>query len=81
MIYDIYAARENLADFDFSRRGDNIHNIKNSEMLLQKTCGGTYTEDRDTIKQNIDSSKDDTIVVVYSAGDIDYDIRQHIELC
>lgn len=80
MIYDIYAARENLSDFDFSRRGDNIHNIQELGNAFAKACGGTYTEDRDTIKQSIDHSGDNEIVIVYSAGDIDYDIRNKVSL-
>ena len=51
IIYDIYAARENLQDFDFSRRGENIHNITELGTTFAKACGGIYIEKRNTLKE------------------------------
>lgn len=38
IIYDIYAARENIQDFDFSRRGNSIHNITELGETFAKAC-------------------------------------------
>jgi len=79
-IYDIYAARENLSDFDFSRRWDNIHNIVELWNTFAKACSGTYTDQRSDIEKIIENGTENEIIVVYSAGDIDYQIRTRISL-
>ncbi|MEI6426341.1 MAG: Mur ligase family protein [Candidatus Absconditabacteria bacterium] len=80
IIYDIYAARENLSDFDFSRRGNNIHNIEELGNVFAKACGGTYTDQRSDIETVISTTPKDEIIVIYSAGDIDYEVRTKISL-
>jgi UDP-N-acetylmuramate--alanine ligase len=78
VIYDIYAARENLSDFDFSRKWDQIHNIWDLGNIFAKACGGIYTDKRSDIETIISNTSQDEIIVVYSAGDIDYEVRTKI---
>lgn len=79
MIYDIYAARENLSDLIAK-----IPALKNITTLPQlgntfaEACGWTYTDTFEHIIKAINSTKKDTIIVVYSAGDIDYQLRKFL---
>ena len=79
-IYDIYAARENLKDFNFEKRSPNIHNIWDLGNTFAKACSGIYIDSRSEIAQIISSRSQNEIIVVYSAGDIDYQIRTSISL-
>jgi len=45
-----------------------------------KACGGTYTDQRSDIEKIIENGTENEIIVVYSAGDIDYQIRTRISL-
>ncbi len=80
IIYDIYAARENIQDFDFSRRGENIHNIQELGNTFAQQCWGKYISSREELKWNIETNNWGTILAVFSAGDIDYKLRTDITL-
>ncbi|MDD3263217.1 MAG: Mur ligase family protein [Candidatus Absconditabacteria bacterium] len=74
-IYDIYAAREDVAHFDFSKRGENIHSLTELGKIFAKACGGTYTDKRSDIENIINNSDSNHVIAIFSAGDIDYEIR------
>ncbi len=79
-IYDIFAARENIADFDFSKTGKDVHNIKELGEHFAKSCWWEYLEKRESVENIINNAGPDEIVVVFSAWDIDYDLRNKIKL-
>lgn len=79
MIYDIYAARENLSDL--TKKIPELKKIKNLNDLgehFANACWGIYTDTFEHITKAIEQTKKDTIIVVYSAGDIDYKIRKFL---
>ena len=75
LIYDIYAARERLEDFDFSRFGVQATNINELGNEFARACGGRYTDQFPDIVSFLDSQGSDTIVVLFTAGDLDYLLR------
>ncbi len=79
MIYDIYAARENLSEL--IKKFSTLKNIKNLDELgehFANACKGTYTTDFSLITEAIEQTDKNTVIVIYSAGDIDYKIRKYI---
>ncbi len=80
IIYDIYAARENLSEL--TKKIPALKNIKNLNELgehFADVCWGSYTTDFSTITKAIEQTKNDSIIVIYSAGDIDYRIRNYLK--
>ncbi len=79
MIFDIYAARESL---DLVKKLS-IKNNKNIETkqelgnLFAQHIWGEYTENFEEVKTLITSLWKDDILVIYSAGDIDYQLRKY----
>lgn len=79
IIYDIYAARENLSDL--VKKIPALKWIKDLKTLWDKfsaACGWTYTDDFSVITKEIQQTGKDTIIVIYSAGDIDYKLRKFL---
>lgn len=78
MIYDIYAARENIKDFidhhTFIKK-ENIKTLNDLGNHFAKECWGTYTTNFSVITKEIQKAQKDTVIVIYSAWDIDYKIR------
>lgn len=74
-IYDIYAAREDVAHFDFSKRWENIHSLTELWKIFAKACWWTYTDKRSDIENIINNSDSNHVIAIFSAGDIDYEIR------
>lgn len=79
-IYDIYAAREDIAHFDFSKRGQNIHSVEELGQVFAKACNGTYISERKDITPIINNADDNYVVAIFSAGDIDYEVRTHLSI-
>lgn len=79
IIYDIYAARENL--WELTKKIPELKKIKDLNDLgehFAEACWGTYTTDFSVITKEIQKAQKDTIVVVYSAGDVDYKLRKYL---
>ena len=79
IIYDIYAARENL--WDLIKKIPSLKNIKTLKTLgdtFAEACGWIYTSDFSAITKEIQKAQKDTVVVVYSAGDVDYKLRKYL---
>jgi len=70
MIYDIYAARENIKDFiehhAFIKK-ENTRTLNDLGNHFAKICGGTYTTDFSVIIKEIEQTEKNTIIVIYSA--------------
>lgn len=81
LVYDIYAAREDLQQLTKQIPAlKDIHTLWALGEQFAQACGGTYSDQFDTIKEIIENTPKDTIIVVYSAGDIDYKLRQYLKI-
>ena len=80
IIYDIYAARENL--HELTKKIPTLNNIKTLEELgntFAKACKWTYTDNFENIQTILQETNKDTIIIIYSAGDIDYKLRTFLK--
>ncbi|MCX6825306.1 MAG: Mur ligase domain-containing protein [candidate division SR1 bacterium] len=80
IIYDIYAARENLQELIKkipTRKG--IKNIQQLGASFAEACGGKYIDTFESISKIIQQAEKNSIVVIYSAGDIDYKLRNYLK--
>lgn len=81
-IYDIYAARENIEDFANEEIFKDFH-LKTIEDLgncFAEHCHATYLTTFEEIKKIIEKSDSDSIIAIYSAGDIDFKLRKYFEI-
>ena len=81
LIYDIYAAREHIKDFIDHHRflhDMNITTLEDLGIQFAHACGGKYITDFSVITKAIQHVQKDSIIVIYSAGDIDYKIRNFL---
>ena len=82
LIYDIYAAREDIKDFiihhEFLKK-EHIKTLNDLGNHFAKECWGKYTTNFLVVTKEIQKAQKDTVVVVYSAGDIDYKLRKFLE--
>lgn len=79
VIYDIYAARENLQEL--TKRIPALKDITTLKSLgnkFAKACWWIYRDTFTAITKDIESTEKDTIIVIYSAGDIDYQLRNYL---
>jgi UDP-N-acetylmuramate--alanine ligase len=82
-IYDIYAARE---DFDESTKNfhpDNYKqptNINELGEIFAQHCKSTYLKTFNEVEKIIEKAGANDIIVIYSAGDIDYYLRKYLKL-
>lgn len=74
-IYDIYAARENLSTFKKFK----IKSIQDLGENFAKVCWWKYILEFNDIKKIIQSWQKNEIIIIYSAWDIDYKIRQNLK--
>ena len=84
-IYDIYAARERIEKMaeDFKKLSEDYGNIASVEDLgnvFAQHCGSRYLKTFEEIEEVIEKVGEDEVIVVYSAGDIDYRLRQYLGL-
>lgn len=81
IIYDIYAARENLEEL--VKRVPALKWIKTLKELGNKfasACWWTYIDDFNIIEKRINEAKKWEVVVIYSAGDIDFLVRENMHI-
>lgn len=77
-IYNIYAARENLAEQLENFKHLNIQNANTISKfwdLFAKNCGWKYIENIEEIKKTINNGNENDIFIVLSAWDIDFLLR------
>ena len=82
LMYDIYAARENIKDFITHHaflKKENIKTLNDLGNHFAKECWWKYTTDFAVITKAIQKVQKDTVIVVYSAWDIDYKLRKFLE--
>lgn len=78
IIYDIYAARENLSEFVKKVPALKwITTLKELGNKFAQACKGTYIDSLDIITKKINEASKWDIIVIYSAGDIDYVLRNN----
>lgn len=78
-VYNIYAARENLDEQleNFKHLGiKDIGSITELWDLFAKNCNWTYLTDINQVKEIISWADDNTVITIFSAGDLDYHIRE-----
>ncbi len=81
LIYDIYAARENIKDFLAEHEFLQDMNIKNLDDLWRQfahSCNGKYTTDLSIVTHAIQKTQKDSIIIIYSAGNLDYQVRKFL---
>ena len=81
-IYDIYAARENIEDFANEEifKDLNLKSVEDLGNAFAKHCGNTYLKEFSEVENVITKSDWNSIIVVYSAGNIDFKLRQYLNL-
>ncbi len=80
IVYHIYAARETIEDycnFALFKNSPELSIDKAGELFAEQS-GWIYIRDFDILWENLNHYGDDTVVVVYSAGDVDYLLRWKI---
>jgi UDP-N-acetylmuramate-alanine ligase len=87
-IYDIYAARENFQEVkeDFEKIAKDYKGLQKIESVEElgevfaQHCGSTYLKKFSEVEEIIQQADEESVVVVYSAGDIDYALRKYLKL-
>lgn len=81
IIFDIYAAREDLPK-QFKKFEEKtqikVQNIEELGQIFAKFCNGNYTTDIQNILKIINIAKNDEIIIFFSAWDLDFLIRKSI---
>jgi UDP-N-acetylmuramate-alanine ligase len=87
-IYNIYVARENMQKVaeDFKGIFTKISPLQFPKTvdelgeLFAKHCGSQYLKSFDEVEKIIEKADEKTIIVIYSAGDIDYQLRKYLKI-
>ena len=76
-IYDIYAAREKIEDFANEEHFKDFHlqTVDDLGKCFAEHCHCTYVNDFEEIKKIIENSDQNSIIAIYSAGNIDFKLR------
>jgi len=79
LIYDIFAARENLQEL--IKKIPVLKGIKNIKQLwdnFAEACWWKYIEKFENVTKAIQQTQKDSVIVIYSAGNIDYKLRKFL---
>ena len=81
-IYDIYAARERIEDFAHEELFKEMHltSVEGLGTSFANHCNAQYLTSFPAVEDIIKKADEKSIIVVYSAGDIDYSLRKHLKL-
>ena len=81
-IHDIYAARENIEDFSNEEifKDFNLKSVEDLGNAFAKHCWNTYLKDFWEVENIIEKSDWNSVIIIYSAGDIDFKLRQYLEI-
>lgn len=79
-IYDIYAAREKIEDFSNEEifKDLNLKSVEDLWHAFAKHCWNTYLNDFSEVEKIINNADWNSVIVIYSAGNIDYKLRQYL---
>lgn len=80
VVYDIYAAREKIEDYqDFAWFEDlDELSVESIGHHFAKKSWGVYMDNFDTLWSKLVTFGEDTVVVLYTAGDLDYHLRSQL---
>jgi len=78
IIFDIYAARENLPELLKNSPIKWIETIDQLWQILAQRSNGIYTKDFGIIKNKINQARKNTIMIIFTAGNLDFCIRNII---
>ena len=81
-IYDIYAARENIEDFANEEifKDLNLKSVEDLGNTFSKHCWNTYLKEFNEVESIIEKADWNSIIVVYSAWNIDFKLRQYLRI-
>jgi len=81
-IYDIYAAREKIEDFSEKEifRKYALKTVEDLGNAFAQHCGSKYLKKFEEAEDVIEKAGEEEVIVVYSAGDIDYQLRKYLKL-
>ena len=92
-IYNIYAARENFQKiaeefWGFQKIVDTLHqsarqqptNVEELGEIFSQHCNATYLTNFNAVEKIIEKADANDIIIIYSAGDIDYELRKYLKL-
>ena len=79
-IYDIYAARENIEDFSNEEifKDLNLKSVEDLWNAFAEHCENSYLMEFSKVRDIIEKTDWNSIIVVYSAGNIDFKLRQYL---
>jgi UDP-N-acetylmuramate-alanine ligase len=81
IVYDIYTAREDLDHLleQFPIKHETtINSIDTLGNLFAKDCNALYTDDFEIVTNRIEHSKVEEVICIFSAGNLDFKIRNYI---
>lgn len=79
VIYDIYAAREHLGELTQQfQTFKNVTSITQLGELFAQHAGGTYTTDFSTITDLLQTTAADSLIVMFTAGNLDFHVRTYL---
>jgi UDP-N-acetylmuramate--alanine ligase len=80
-IYRIYAARETFEEITDKRlKTTGVHNVDELGVVFAQHCDALYLNTFTAVADIIEQARENEIIVVYAAGDIDYDLRKFLRL-
>lgn len=81
-IYPIYAARENISDFveEGLFLEHKIESVEQLGKIFAEHCHAEYLADFEELKSKLESVWEDAVVVVFTAGDLDFQLRKMLKL-
>ncbi|MFA5747737.1 MAG: cyanophycin synthetase [Candidatus Absconditabacterales bacterium] len=74
IIYDIFAARESL---DLAKKMGNFQNLNDLGNHFARQGGGIYTTKFEDITKKINNSDKNTVIIIFTAGNLDYKLRNY----
>lgn len=63
-----------------SRNDKSIESVEDLGEIFAQHCGSKYVKDFDEVEKIIEIADENDVIVVYSAGDIDYKLRKYLKL-
>lgn len=81
-IYDIYAARENIEDFANEEifKSLNLKSVEDLWNAFAEHCGNRYLKEFSEVEKIIEKADENHIIIIYSAGNVDFKLRQYLKV-
>ncbi|USN56114.1 MAG: hypothetical protein H6765_05880 [Candidatus Peribacteria bacterium] len=81
LIYDIYAARENLENLkeQFScETTAHVSTVDELGVIFAATCNKDYSTQFSDVQDILTKAQADQLVIIFSAGELDYQVRKFL---